>query len=359
MKILQLSNLPLMDVYEKFKNGQFIDRHNTLYGYDYLLEHGHIVIPVSHYKKTFLSKIVNRTGFLIWGDNADFYLQLIAMLVANKEKVEVVYCHFSHISCLIAFFRRIGVFKIPLIVVAHDAFSQKTTSIKNLKGVDRVLFLCERTLDLCKKKEDISSINCSYIDWGADLDLFEKYFFLQKEAPKYDSIISTGVANRDYDTIVKAMIGVENLKLNILSSNCNINTNQPNNVFIDRVMSRSSTSKVLPYYYDAIATLIPLKEKLDFGNGGTVMMESMAMRKPIIITSSRANLLDVKKEKIGLEVDYGDINGWRDAILYIKEHPNEAKEMGDRGYYLAKKRYNYINYSKQILFEIENLKNNF
>jgi glycosyltransferase involved in cell wall biosynthesis len=102
-----------------------------------------------------------------------------------------------------------------------------------------------------------------------------------------------------------------------------------------------------------------LKEKLDFGNGGTVMMESMAMRRPIIITSSRANLLDVKKEKIGLEVDYGDVNGWIEAILYLKEHNDEAKEMGERAYHLAKTRYNYNNYCKQLLFEIENLKNNY
>ena len=85
-------------------------------------------------------------------------------------------------------------------------------------------------------------------------------------------------------------------------------------------------------------------------------MESMAMHKPVIITASKANLIDVKKERIGLEVDYGDVNGWREAILYLMEHPDEAKEMGERAYHLATTRYNYNNYCKQIFMEIEKYK---
>lgn len=353
MKIVQLSNLPLEEIYQQIQQGKIVDRHNVLFGYDYLKEHSIEVIPVSNYERSIVSVIVNRIGYFIWGGHADYYLQLLAMKAANNNKVDAVYCHFLHISPLIAFCRKIGLFKYPLIVVSHDAFSQKSTSLKNWKGIDRVMVLGERTLYLCKTKENLSKINCDYIDWGADLDLCDNYYSLQKQSPKFDSIVATGVTNRDYDTIVKAMVGIESLKLNILSSTCQLNINQPSNVFIDRNMGRSSTAKVLPYYYNAIATAIPLKEKLDMAVGGTIMMESMAMRRPVIVTSSIANLVDVKKEKIGLEVDYGDVNGWKEAVLYLEEHPDEAKEMGERAYHLAKTRYNYNNYCKQLLFEIE------
>lgn len=146
------------------------------------------------------------------------------------------------------------------------------------------------------------------------------------------------------------------MNLNILSSNCQFDVIQPHNVFIDKNMSRTSTSKLLPYYYHALAVAIPLKEKMDYCTGATILMESMAMHKPVIITASKANLIDVKKEKIGLEVDYGDVNGWREAILYLVEHPDELKEMGERAYHLAKTRYNYNNYCKQIFREIEKYK---
>jgi glycosyltransferase involved in cell wall biosynthesis len=356
MKIIQLCNLPIEDVYQQICFGETIDRHNVLYGYDYLQEHGVEVIPISHYKKTILTKIVNQIGCFIWGGHADYYLQVKAIRAAYTNDVNLIYCHFLHITPLISFCRKIGIVKYPLVVVCHDAFSQKTTSIKNWEGIDRILSLCENTFELCKIKEDISKFNCGFIDWGADVDLCDKFYSLQKEPSKSQTIVATGIANRDYDTLVSAMSEIDNLNLNILSSNCFLNVEQPKNVIIDRNMGRSSTSKVLPFYYDAIATAIPLKDNLDFANGGTILMESMAMRRPVIITSLRANLVSVEKEKIGFEVDFGDIKGWKEAILYLKEHPEEAKEMGERAYFLAKTRYSYNNYCKQIFFEIEKYK---
>jgi len=356
MKVVQLCNLPIEEIYQQIQQGKIVDRHNVLYGYDYLKEHGMEVIPVSHYKKSLVSKTVNRIGCLIWGGHADYYLQILAMKAASKNKVDVVYCHFLHITPLISFCRRSGLFKYPLVVVAHDAFSQKTTSFKNWKGIDRILVLGERTLDLCKTKEDLSKINCDYIDWGADLELFDKYNMLMTEPSALNSIVAPGVANRDYDTLVKAINDIENINLTVFSSKCELSFPIPNNVFFYKNMDRYSIAKLLPYYYNSIATAIPLKLKLDFCNGSTVLMESMAMHKPVIVTASKVNFIDVKKEKIGLEVDYGDVNGWIEAILYLKEHPDEAKEMGERAYYLAKKRFKYNNFCKKLLFEIEKFK---
>lgn len=356
MKIIQLSNLPIEEIYSQIKQGILIDRHNALYGYDFLISQGIEVIPITSYKRTILSKIVNRSGFLIWGQHADYYLQILAIKAAQKNKVNAVYCHYLNFTPLISFLRRIHLFNYPLIVISHDAFSQKITTVTTWKGIDRVLTLGERTLELSKEKENLSQINCDFIDWGADLDLIDNYYFSQTEQPKLDSIIATGVANRDYNTIISAMNGIENMKLNILSSYCPFDVIQPNNVVVDKNMSRSATMKLLPHYYNALAVAIPLKEKMDYCTGATILMEAMAMHKPVIITASKANLIDVKKEKIGLEVDYGDVNGWREAILYLMEHPDEAKEMGERAYHLAKTRYNYNNYCKQLFMEIQKYK---
>lgn len=208
MKIIQLSNLPIEEVYTQIKQGILLDRHDTLHGYDFLLGKGIEVIPITNYKKTVVTKIVNRLGLLFWGDHADYYLQIVAIRAAKRNKVNVIYCPYVHITPLMSFLRRIHLIDYPLIVIAHDAFSQKTTSLTTWKGIDRILTLGERTLELSKEKENLSEINCGFIDWGADLELIDNYYFSQTEKPKLESIIASGIANRDYNTIISAMNGI-------------------------------------------------------------------------------------------------------------------------------------------------------
>lgn len=168
-------------------------------------------------------------------------------------------------------------------------------------------------------------------------------------------IIGAGVANRDYDIVIKAIESINNINLIIKSSNVKIEVPLPDNVFLDTNLTRfNSTTMLLPYYYEALATVIPLKKPLDYCNRATIMCEAMAMRCPVIVTKSKANYINVAKEKIGLEVDFGDIKGWEEAIKYSIEHPDHMREMGERAYYLAKTKYNYNIFCKEILDEINN-----
>lgn len=357
MKIVQLINQPVKSINRKIEEGHNIDRHNALYGYDFLIKKGVEVIPVSDYRRTWLSRLVNKSCQKIWKGDAEYYLQLKALYYAHKNNVDLIYCHYMQITPLLASLRKFKILKKPLLVISHDAFSQSTTSIETWKGADRVLTLCERTFDLCKSKENLSVVNCDFIDWGADVDFFDKFHFQQKLKPTNDFIIATGVANRDYNTLVEAMNKISDVNLKIFSSNCNLKIHPKANILIDKNMTRFSAHKLLPQYYNAIATAIPLKEKHDYCTGGTILMESMAMHKAIIVTKSPANLVNVEKEKIGIEVGYNDVNAWHDAILYLKNNPVEAKEMGERAYFLAKKRFNYNRFCDQLYIEVNKFKN--
>ena len=79
------------------------------------------------------------------------------------------------------------------------------------------------------------------------------------------------------------------------------------------------------------------------------MVEAMAMGKPILSTFNPAHPIDIEKEKMGLTVDYGDVEGWRQALKYLKDNPDEAKEMGARALHICKTRLNYSRFSKEII----------
>ena len=70
-------------------------------------------------------------------------------------------------------------------------------------------------------------------------------------------------------------------------------------------------------------------------------MEALAMGKPVISTNNKSYPFNLEREKVGLNVDYGDIEGWHQAANYMIDHPDEVKEMGERAKYLTQKRYNY------------------
>jgi glycosyltransferase involved in cell wall biosynthesis len=106
-------------------------------------------------------------------------------------------------------------------------------------------------------------------------------------------------------------------------------------------------------YYNCLAVAIPttVKEKIaPFGS--TVVIEAMAMGKPIISTRNDLYPFSLEKEKIGFEVDFSDVEGWKQCVNYLIEHPDETKEMGERAKFLCKKKYNYEAFAKELVEHI-------
>lgn len=75
---------------------------------------------------------------------------------------------------------------------------------------------------------------------------------------------------------------------------------------------------------------------------------------PIICSRNPYFEIDIDKEKVGISIPYGDVEGWTNAINYLETHPEEAAEMGRNARKLAEERFNLEIFSKEIaesLFE--------
>jgi glycosyltransferase involved in cell wall biosynthesis len=77
------------------------------------------------------------------------------------------------------------------------------------------------------------------------------------------------------------------------------------------------------------------------------------MGKPVIMTKTQFIDLDIEKEGIGIWVESGDVEGWRNAIEKIYSDENLAQEMGLKARKLAESRFNYKEFSYDVIRLLE------
>ena len=351
MQIIQLTDHSVREIYSKIKAGADIDRHNTLYGYDALKESGWEVTDISEYRNTFFNKALNGVFFRLGYPHIVLQLKCLSKL----RHADIIYCHFLQMTSFLSLLKRIGILKTPILSIAHEAFSEKFTSFKVWKGLDRVLCFGEKTLQIASSIHPLPEQHQNYIDWGVDVPFYTDWLQKQTVSSRLDSVVVSGVANRDNDLMVDVFRNIPEIKLILCSKVYQPATGLSQNIQVDATIDTQNICQLRPHYYHSFAVGIPLKEDLPWCNGSTVLFEAMAMSKPIIMTGCKANLIDLEKEKIGITVGFGDKKGWTEAIRYLKEHPDEAKEMGERGFALVQKKYNYNLFCKKLINELNNL----
>lgn len=192
--------------------------------------------------------------------------------------------------------------------------------------------------------------------WGGEYEFFEKYISKQSTPQKKDYIFAIGSSWRDYETLIEAFNHTDfTLKIFPKSKGFReqIKANIPENVVLDYSVpaGMESTGHLRKVYYNALAVALPLKELEDsyVPFGCTVLMEAMAMGKPIISTYNPAFAIDLEKEKVGISVPFGDVEAWTRAVEYLRDNPEEAETMGRRARELSRKYYNYQNFSDQLV----------
>jgi glycosyltransferase involved in cell wall biosynthesis len=116
--------------------------------------------------------------------------------------------------------------------------------------------------------------------------------------------------------------------------------------------------EVIRYLSNADVGLVllqPLLEYLPSGEGLNKLFEYMMAGLPVIASNFPNLIKIVEGNKCGLTVDPTDPKQIAEAIKYIKEHPDEAKRMGENGKKAVLEKYNWENESKKLLKIYEEL----
>ncbi len=155
-----------------------------------------------------------------------------------------------------------------------------------------------------------------------------------------DMICSAGAEMRDYPTLIEALRGTD-LRCHIATDHVRTSRRMGfgARTHADRVTSGASDNVTIgrkpPHdlralYARSRFVVVPLHPS-DTDNGVTVILEAMAMGKPVICSRTQGQVDVIKDGVTGIFVPVGDPVALRRAMLDLWNDPERAKQMGQAG----------------------------
>ena len=249
---------------------------------------------------------------VVWHHQKHTYKRLRDMIVATwkvlscRKPYDVLYAtHTLGIEPIILL-RALRLYRHPIVVWHHQPIVKAKNPFRETlarlfyRGMDHMIFFSEKLMQdsLLSKKADPRRM--SMVHWGADLEYYSPLL-----APPSGGLpfISTGKELRDYETLLKAF---------------------------------QETGLPLTLYVE--------KKRQAYFEG----LNLLALGLPILCTRNPQMPMDIEAEGCGFWLEPQDVEGWKEKLHYIADHPEEAKAMGQRGRVLAEQYYNVRQCGKEV-----------
>ncbi len=267
-----------------------------------------------------------------------------------REKFDAVYAtHYQGLE-LIVLLRALRLFRKPIVIWHHQPIItprqrwRETLGKLFYRGFDHMIFFSEKLIrdSLCSKKARPERMHLGH--WGMDIPSWPVSPPLEGSGEA--SFIHSGKEMRDMPTLIQAFNKTgASLEVYINKQNGDV---KYGDIFKDLEISENIhlhfPERLAPYeiglkVMQADCVCICCQET-KYTVGLTTLVEALALGKPIITSRNPQYPFDPEEEGCGLSVGYGDVDGWIRAIDHIRQHPDEAKKMGQRAQELARTRYN-------------------
>jgi len=166
----------------------------------------------------------------------------------------------------------------------------------------------------------------------------DQLFWTPRERP-IDTIASVGAEMRDYPTLLEALRGTD-LRCHIAADHVRVDRmGFARRIGIEQfarkaggnvTIGRKTLSDLRDLYARSRFVVVPL-QKSDTDNGITVILEAMAMGKPVICSRTQGQVDAIQDGVTGLFVPVGDAKALRGAMLELWNDPARATAMGKAG----------------------------
>jgi glycosyltransferase involved in cell wall biosynthesis len=249
----------------------------------------------------------------------------------NRKHYSAILATGEDIGLPLAFLAKSTRTHIPLIITCHNISTRRPTFFLKRLGVGSAVrtFQClsQTQATMLKEQSSISHDRIQMIYWHVDHDFFQP----MPEVPVRAQICSAGMASRDYATLVAAVDGLEvDLKIAAdspwFTQKLNITAQKlPTRV---EVRSYGNYAALRQLYAESQFVVVPLFD-VNFSAGYTVILEAMAMGKPVIVTKIRQRDDFIIDGWNGLYVAPGNVAELHDRIRFLIEHPDEVRRMGE------------------------------
>ena len=187
----------------------------------------------------------------------------------------------------------------------------------------------------------------------------DEAFFSSQPMPEAGSPIvsSAGAINRDYGTLIEACQGLD-VDLKIAADTAwKFSTDDASSERARAAAQASSRVEMRSWgsylnlrdlYRLSTVVVVPLKD-VAYASGQTVILEAMAMGRPVITSDIRGRSDFIEHGVTGIYVRPEDPAGLREAIRDLLEHPEKAAAIGQRAAAAVRERFSVRHYVDRIL----------
>ncbi len=325
---------------------------------------------------------------VVWHHQRHTYKRWKDMVVATwkvltcRKRYDVLYATHSFGIEPIILLRAMRLYRHPIVVWHHQPIVEAKNPLREAfarffyRGMDRMIFFSGKLMQdsLLSKKADPRRM--AMVHWGADLDYYDSLKTLSDSSPKgrrpfptegeglgrgpeggEGFFISTGKELRDYETLLRAFH----------------ETGLPLTLYVEKKRqsyfeSLHPAGNITLHYGDRpiphdIALLVAQSrcvciccQKSNYTVGLTTVVEALALGLPILCTRNMQMPMDIEAEGCGFWLEPGDVEGWKEKLRYIADHPDEAEAMGRKGRDLAERYYNINLCGSEVANIIEKVK---
>ncbi|OGZ37429.1 MAG: hypothetical protein A3E90_00645 [Candidatus Portnoybacteria bacterium RIFCSPHIGHO2_12_FULL_40_11] len=182
-----------------------------------------------------------------------------------------------------------------------------------------------------------------------DLEIFENYDRekvrdLREKHQNKKTIINVGrraEITKDYENLFKTISLVYEKYKNLAFLQIGADFYLPEKIKADESLILTSTPKIkqseLTNYYHASDVYVSSSKHESFGK---VLIEAMAAGLPVVATATTGSKEIVIDGKNGFLTPIGDSRGLTEKALYLLNHPEKARQMGEAGRKMVKVRFN-------------------
>lgn len=187
------------------------------------------------------------------------------------------------------------------------------------------------------------------LHWHVDA----KFFRPDPTIPVKRQICSAGMAYRDYQTLIAA---TRKLAVHVriaadspwYKQRLDIEgTHLPDNVDVGSCDNYAALRRV---YAESLFVVVPLYD-VPFSAGYTVMLEAMAMGKPVIATHTQQVDDFIVDGVTGYHVPPGDADALREKITELLDDPEKAAQMGANARLAVERHYTLAHYAERMGIE--------
>lgn len=115
------------------------------------------------------------------------------------------------------------------------------------------------------------------------------------------------------------------------------------------VLNRAQVMQLLQKSQIGMATILNVGQYNQYDNLATKVYEYMALGIPVILSRSSYNEKVTAQYDFGVCVDPANVDEIADAIRYLLDHPDEARQMGENGRRAVKEEFNWGVEEKKLL----------